>query len=183
MDTAAPATEAKPDDDEAQLLRRARWGDEQAFASLYERHAPAVYGLALRLTGQRAAAEDLTQEAFLRMVGFIGGLRTDRPLRPWLKRVVANAAVDRFRQQRRWSDAPAEDAWPAPGPGPDDTAEADALLRRLPPLVRTVLWLHQAEGWTHAELGRRFGRSESWSKSLVSRALEQLRAEFGEAPQ
>jgi len=178
MDTAA--THAT--DDEPHLLRRARWGDEQAFALLYRRHAPAVHGLALRLTGNAATAEDLTQEAFLRMVRFIGGLQADRPLRPWLKRVVANAAVDLFRRQGRLEDA-GDREWPEPGPGPEQHSEADAVLRRLPPLVRTVLWLHQVEGWTHAELGRRFGRSESWSKSLVARALERMREHTGEASQ
>ena len=180
MDIASTATRAM--DDEPALLRRARWGDEQAFALLYQRHAPAVYALALRLTGNVAAAEDLTQEAFLRMVRFIGGLKADRPLRPWLKRVVANAAVDLFRRQGRLLDA-GDQEWPDTGPGPEQHAEADAALRRLPPLVRTVLWLHQVEGWTHAELGRRFGHGESWSKSLVARALERLREHTGETSQ
>ena len=59
----------------------------------------------------------------------------------------------------------ASDAW----------GEALGLLKQLSPQARALVWLHQVEGWTHDELGRRFGHSESWSKSIVSRALAQLR--------
>ena len=62
----------------------------------------------------------------------------------------------------------------------DHAAEAERLLRRLAPLPRTLLWLHEMEGWTHAELGARFGQSPSWSKSIVSRALGRLRGELQE---
>ena len=68
------------------------------------------------------------------------------------------------------SDSAAPDAW----------GEAIGLLNRLSPQARALVWLHQMEGWTHDELGRRFGRSESWSKSIVSRALAQLREDATE---
>lgn len=165
--------------EESALVRRARWGDQRAFEVLYDRHVAAIHALAHRLTGNRSAAEDIVQDTFLRMVQFIGGLRGDRPLRPWLKRVAANAAIDRMRRERATSELadldPADDA----GVSAEALQEADALLRRLPTDIRTVIWLHIVEGWTHAELAARFGRSESWSKSIVSRALQQLRAENG----
>ena len=67
----------------------------------------------------------------------------------------------------------------ADAPAAADTAGQDddslGLLQRFPPEVRTVVWLRVVEGWTHRELAGRFGRSESWSKSLVSRALARMR--------
>ncbi|HRQ35903.1 MAG TPA: sigma factor-like helix-turn-helix DNA-binding protein, partial [Chiayiivirga sp.] len=63
----------------------------------------------------------------------------------------------------------------APAREPADHAEASGLLRHLTPQARALVWLNQVEGWSHQALGRRFGRSESWSKSIVSRALAQLR--------
>ncbi len=169
-------------DDEAQLVRRARRGQEAAFAEIYRRHARAIHTLALRLTGNPATAEDITQEAFLKMLGFLNGLRDDAPLRPWLKRVAANAAIDRLRRDQRLVAIEDDDAQPAPGADPQLHAESFGMLRRLAPLERTVIWLHAMEGWSHPELGRRFGRSESWSKSIVSRGLSRLRIELDGHP-
>ncbi|HET7127354.1 MAG TPA: sigma-70 family RNA polymerase sigma factor [Lysobacter sp.] len=162
---------------ERTLLTRARLGNRQAFEELYARHAPAVHALAFRLTGDRATAEDIAQDTFLRMLKFLGGLRSDQPLRPWLKRVAANAAIDHLRRNRRLQLADMEAEWPDPSASTETGAEIHGLLRRLPPPVRTVVWLHLMEGWSHRELADRFGRSESWSKSLLSRALRTLQSE------
>ena len=162
---------------EAQLLRRARRGDQAAFESLYRDHARAVHALALRLVGNAAEAEDIVQETFLRMFGFLSGLREDTPLRPWLKRVAANQAIDRLRRHHRLeTEADLATLADEAHASPADAVDADALLRRLPPLARTVLWLHEMEGWSHEDLARRFGRTPSWSKSLLSRSLARLRA-------
>jgi RNA polymerase sigma factor (sigma-70 family) len=160
---------------QADLLKRARRGDADAFERLYREHAPAVFTLAVRLTGDRAAAEDIVQDTFLRMFGFLSGLRADTPLRPWLKRVAANLAIDRLRRESRYGDDAQLWTMESADSAQADAVEADALLRRLPPLARTLLWLHEVEGWSHTELARRFGRSESWSKSILSRALARLR--------
>src|SRR5690606_20421059 len=88
-------------EDETTLVRKARRGDPSAFAVLYRRHATAVHTLAWRLTGDAATAEDITQDTFLRMLQFMNGLRDGEPLRPWLKRVAANAAIDHLRRSGR----------------------------------------------------------------------------------
>lgn len=167
------APEANPE--EAALVRKARWGDHDAFAQLYRSHAKAIHALAYRLTGNAAAAEDITQDTFLKMLGFLSGLRDDAPLRPWLKRVAANAAIDRLRREQRFVAEADQDTWPDNSSDPAENMEILGMLQRLPPLVRTVVWLHEMEGWSHPELGERFGRSQSWSKSIVSRALAKLR--------
>lgn len=168
-----PAPQANPE--ESALVRKARWGDHDAFAQLYHMHAKAIHALAYRLTGNAAAAEDITQDTFLKMLGFLSGLRGDAPLRPWLKRVAANAAIDRLRREQRFVVEMDPDAWPDDSTGPNENMEILGMLQRLPPLARTVVWLHEMEGWTHPELGERFGHSASWSKSIVSRALMRLR--------
>jgi RNA polymerase sigma-70 factor (ECF subfamily) len=94
--------------------------------------------------------------------------------------VAANAAIDRIRRDGRLVAVEDDDAHPANGPDPLLHAESLGLLRRLGPIERTVVWLHAMEGWSHPELGRRFGRSESWSKSIVSRTLSRLRLELEE---
>lgn len=165
-------------EDEPTLVRKARRGDASAFATLYHRHASAVHTLAYRVTGNTATAEDITQDTFLRMVQFLGGFRDGEPLRPWLKRVAANAAIDHLRRTGRLvQDDAVETRLHAAG-HPSDLAEADGLLRRLSATERTVVWLHEMEGWSHEDLGRRFGHTTSWSKSLLSRALARLRADL-----
>ena len=154
-------------------------GDEEAFARLYQAHAKAIHALAYRLTGNAAAAEDITQDTFLKMLGFLSGLRSDAPLRPWLKRVAANAAIDRLRREHRFVAEQDEDAWPDSAPDQAQNLEMMGMLQRLPPLARTLVWLHEMEGWSHPELAKRFGHSPSWSKSIVSRALAKLRGEIG----
>src|SRR5690554_70694 len=161
--------------EEARLVRRARWGSREAFETLYSRHAAAVHALATRLTGNRATAEDVTQETFLQLLRFLDTIAPDRPLRPWLKRVAANAAIDRLRRERRLVEYEDGIGVGEAESGPVPERDSLGLLRRFPPLVRTVVWLQVVEGWTHRELAERFGRSESWSKSLVSRTLARLR--------
>ena len=171
-----PATLPLDESAEAALVQSARRGDYNAFGRLYREHARSVYALAWRLTGDAGTAEDIVQETFLRMFRFIGGLRPGMPVRPWLRQVAARLAVDRLR--RTWRDLPDGDAGVSgiePGAGPDTYSEALGLLQHLSPLARSVVWLNQMEGWSHQELAQRFGRSESWSKSLVSRSLARLR--------
>ena len=161
--------------EESRLVRQARWGDRAAFETLYSRHAAAVHALALRLTGNAATAEDVTQDTFMQLLKFLGSIARDRPLRPWLKRVAANAAIDRMRRERRLVEFDENAGWQGDERLPDEQHGSLGLLQRFPPLVRTVVWLRVVEGWSHRELGERFGHSESWSKSLVSRTLARLR--------
>jgi RNA polymerase sigma-70 factor (ECF subfamily) len=167
------------DPTDTDLVRRARRGDAAAFEAIYRAHARAIHGMALRLTGQPALAEDITQDTFLRLLRFLGGFRAGAPLRPWLKRVAANLAIDHLRRDRTVAVDPTVQNWADPGNGPDIGAEAEGVLRRLPPVLRTVVWLHEVEGWTHPELARRFGRTPSWSKSILSRGLAAMRGDPG----
>ncbi len=174
MTDAAPP----PSPEEGDLLRAARRGDAAAFAALYQRHAKAVHSLALRLCGNVETAEDITQDTFLKMLRFLPGLRAELPLRPWLKRTASNAVIDHLRRNWRAMPLPDDDILASAGTPAESTAEILGLLRRLSPPARTVIWLHLMEGWSHKDLAQRFGHSESWSKSVLSRALSQLRADL-----
>ncbi|MDZ3822849.1 MAG: sigma-70 family RNA polymerase sigma factor [Pseudoxanthomonas sp.] len=165
------------DDLDADTLAALRRGCPAALARVYDAWAGVVYALALRVLGQREAAEDLVQDLFLRLPRASGRFRGEAPFGAWLRRLAANATVDRLRERRRLlplDEARAELA----GRAGDDAArvDADVLLRRLSPSARLVLLLHAVEGWTHEELAVLFGQSPSWSKSLLSRALRRLRS-------
>lgn len=161
--------------DDAQLLSAAQRGDRRAFASLYRRHAPAVFGLALRVLGDRSAAEDIVQDVFLRALDQIDRIRDGDRLSGWLKRSAANASIDLIRKRRPEADPEMLEQIAGDIADPSDPLQLPRLLDGLPPQTRALLWLFVVEGWTHPELAERFGRSESWSKSIISRVLQQLR--------
>lgn len=166
--------------EEARVLARARDGDEQAFSALYENHARALYSLALRLTTSPATAEDVVQETFVKALRSDAVFRGDASLRSWLKRLASNASIDRLRLDTRQASLRPEPADGAIGE-PEPHAECLGLLAKMDPIVRAVVWLHTMEGHSHAEIGARFGFTESWSKTTLSRGLSRLRDEIGEA--
>ena len=163
---------------DAITLKRAQRGDAAAFEAIYRQYRGACFNLALRVLGEVAAAEDVVQEVFVRLFDSIGRYRGDAPFGAWLRRSVANATIDELRR-RRWlsSDEPvaAVDAGaPALGGLAEDQVEAWQMLMRLPPRARAVVVLHAIEGYTHGELATLFGQSESYSKSVLARALHRL---------
>ncbi len=165
---------------DALTLERARRGDGRAYAAIYARYAKACYTLAMRILGEPAAAEDVVQDVFVRMLDTIKGFRGDAPFGAWLKRMTANATIDVVRRNRRFSDEDAEEVFAgmsAMEVSGEDAVDAWSLLRRLPPRARAILVLHQVEGYTHKELAELFGQSESYSKSILARALKRLAAD------
>ena len=160
---------------DALTLARAKRGDGRAFEAIYRLYSRPAYTLALRLTGRSDVAEDVVQDAFMKMMEKLGSFRGDAPFGAWLKRLVANCSIDRLRADKRWVDGDAETLLLPAESGAEAQIEAMGLLARMTPQARTALVLHEIEGYNHAELAQLFGKSESYSKSLLSRALGRLR--------
>ena len=164
---------------DAMTLERARRGDMTAFAAIYERYGSACYNLALRVLGEPAAAEDIVQEVFLKMIGNLRSFRGDAPFGAWLKRLSANATIDVVRARMRFGVDDADtlfESMPTLAMDAQTRADAWSLLMDLPARARAVVILHDVEGYTHKELADLFGQSESWSKSVLARALKRLSA-------
>lgn len=158
-------------------LERARRGETAAFAAIYERFGVACYNLALRVLGEPAAAEDIVQETFLKLMVSLRGFRGDAPFGAWLKRMAANATIDALRVHQRFRDDDPEtlfESMPAPAADAEDRTDAWSMLMRLPPRARAIVILHEVEGYTHKEMAELFGQSESYSKSILARALKRL---------
>jgi len=170
---------------EAMILARAQRGDMQAFAELYRYFGRACFQLALRILGQRQHAEDMVHEVFLKMMDTIRSYRGDAPFGAWLKRLTVNACIDQLRRQRHPAEDDAELSF-ANAQSADaeaaDIVDTGALLARLPPRARAVVVLHELEGYTHTELAGLFQQSESYSKSVLARALKRLNALVSAAP-
>jgi len=149
IDELAPA---EPAGEEPGLVARARGGDARAFEQLYRRHADKVYGLCWRLCdGDRAKAEQATQDAFVRAWEKLDTFRGEAQFGTWIHRITVNVVLGDRRLLQRWTTF--EDA-EAGGPRPELSAPAadhdlSRALSRLPRGARTVLWLHDVEGYLH----------------------------------
>jgi len=175
--TSAPASAGFGRILDRMTLERARRGDMTAYAAIYEQFGAACYNLALRVLGEPAAAEDIVQDVFLKMFGALRGFRGDAPFGAWLKRLTVNATLDVIRAQKKFRDDDPEsvlDGLPTPVEDAQTQVDAWSLLMRLPVRARAILVLHEVEGYTHKELSDLFGQSESYSKSILSRALKRL---------
>lgn len=161
-------------------LQRARAGDRAAQGRLYAAFAAPVYGLARRLLQDPALAEDVVQETYIEVMRGLASFRGDSPPGFWVRRIAVNRCLMLLRAPW-WRRRDALDAEPVAGPdGADAGLDLERALARLPVTARTVVWLHDVEGYTHGEIGRLFGKSASFSKSRLARAYERLRAELGE---
>lgn len=171
-------------DPDADDVRAAADGDRSAFQRLYRRHVDRVHGAMCRLAGHdRARAEDLTQDAFVRAWQKLPQFRHQSAFGTWLYRLAINLALMALRAQRAdpVTFAAAEDL-----PESADTpfcaverAELEAAVANLPPRARAVLVLHDIEGWKHEEIGAALTIAPGTSKAQLHRARMLLRAELG----
>lgn len=168
--------------DDAVLLAQVAKGDEGAFSTLVDRHLPAVLAVARRMLRDDAEAEDMAQEAMLRLWRASDRLEiNDYGARPWLRRVVSNLCIDRVRAGRNTSvvDEVPEQARPADQVHALERQEAsqrvDAALKALPERQRLALVLFHYEGLSQIETGKIMGISDEAVESLLSRARRSLK--------
>ena len=173
---------------EAQAIADAKQGDPAAFEWLYNAHKRRVYSLCLRMIGDAAEAEDLTQEAFLLVFRKISAFRGESAFSTWLHRLTVNTVLMRLRKKGLWTsslDDPGNDSEDA---RPQEYGAADATLagsvdrltleraiESLPPGYRIVFQLHDVEGFEHREIAKMIGCSVGNSKSQLHKARMKLR--------
>ena len=170
------------------LLRRAGAGDAAAQETLYRLLAGPAFSLVRRLVPDRAAAEDLFQDGLLQVFTKLPHFRGEAPVGAWVRQILVRRCLMHLRspwQRARlaWSRDP--DAGPmeervAEGlghiePFDAETVDLERAFRRLAPVTRAVLWLHDVEGLTHEEIAAALGRTPSFSKSQLSRGHARLR--------
>jgi len=173
---------------EAEAIERAKQGDEEAFEALYHLHKRRVYSLCLRMTANTAAAEDLTQEAFLQLFRKIGTFRGESAFSTWLHRMAVNVVLMQLRKKglplvSLEETMETEEESPKKEPGAEDVRLAGSLNRLqleqaigdLPPGYRMVFLLHDVEGYEHNEIAEMVGCSIGNSKSQLHKARMKLR--------
>ncbi|MBT8085045.1 MAG: RNA polymerase sigma factor [Woeseia sp.] len=167
------------------IVKRAARGDRRAHEIIYRAFSAPVYSVCLRFTRVPAHAEDLTQDTFIEVMRSIASFRGDAPLGGWIRRVAVSKALMFLRsawQQRGTSlrdecDALVPDDLVKHGVAaqPDMAIDLEQALAGLSEISRAVVWLHDVEGFTHKEIAAQMGKSESFSKSQLSRAYQRLR--------
>jgi RNA polymerase sigma-70 factor (ECF subfamily) len=161
----------------ADALVRTR--DEAAFRTLYRRHTPALYRLALRLGGGDGPwAEELVQSTWIRAVEGLGSFAWRSSLSSWLGGVAINCARELWREARTRGETALADEIPVatqPTPVPEERVDLERAIEGLPPGYREVFVLHDVEGYTHEEIGGLLGIEPGTSKSQLSRARQRLR--------
>jgi RNA polymerase sigma-70 factor (ECF subfamily) len=171
--------------DEPALVTRVAGGDAGAFRVLVNRHLSAVVATARRLLGDEAEAEDVAQEAMLKLWSMAATLEvTAVGIRPWLRRVATNQAIDRIRSRSRvdvTDEVPEQPQMPEQGRDMDQreaTARVRSALAGLPERQRMALTLFHFEGLSQIEVGRALGVSDEAVESLLARARRALKAEL-----
>lgn len=167
------------------LAQQAAAGDLASFEELYRRHFNRVYGVALRMTGHTAEAEDLTQEVFVQLYRKIGTFRGESAFSTWLHRMAVNQVLMHFRKRSSRLEAITDDG-ETPVQierGTENPARAsvidrialDEAIAQLPFGYRAVFVLHDVGGYEHKEIARMLGVAEGTSKSQLHKARMRLR--------
>ena len=167
------------------IIKRAARGDVRAHEILYRAFASPVYSLCLRFTRVPAHTEDLVQETFIEVMRSIKQFRGEAAVGSWIRRIAVTKALMFLRSAWTARSQSLAENWDDMTPGdaashgisrhPDDALDLDAALANLPAVSRVVVWLHDVEGLTHKEIAAAMGKTESFSKSQLSRAYQRLR--------
>jgi RNA polymerase sigma-70 factor (ECF subfamily) len=163
-----------------ELLDRCRRGEAEAFEELVERTRRRVFTLAFRLVGDRHEAEDVAQEAYLRMYRGLPGFRGDSSFDTWMYRITANAAVSHMKRRGRFGDVVDDPDMVVrvPDPGSADPVDRDEIQRALGALSipqRTVLVMKDAYGFSCQEIADELGVTEGAVKVRLHRARKRLK--------
>lgn len=166
-------------------LARARRGNIDACETVFRKFQHPAFSVAFRICQCRETAQEVTQEAFITAFRKIRQFRGDSPFWGWLRRVVVNHAISHIRKGPKTVPVALQDYHG----GSDSMTEQlgmamdlESALAMLGAEDRAIVWLHDVEGYNHREIASLFGKTESFSKTRLSRARESLRQLLNAGP-
>lgn len=158
----------------------ARMGDRRAFEALYRRHVGRVYALCVRMAGDRLAAEELTQDVFVRAWHMLSTFRGESKFSTWLHRLAVNVVLVARRSDRRRTlrvftagDISPYDTGVSAGFG--EAVDLEAAIAVLPAQARMTFVLHDIEGYRHEEIAAMMGLAVGTTKAQLHRARALLK--------
>ncbi|MBI4548836.1 MAG: sigma-70 family RNA polymerase sigma factor [Ignavibacteriae bacterium] len=164
---------------ETDLVTRAQNGDTTAFEQLYRQNVDRIYALCLRITANISRAEELTQQAFVRAWEKLYSFRRESAFASWLHRIAVNVVLVDYRtNQRRMARIEYSDdleSYTDNSDPPEVIADLEQAIALLPLKARTILVLHDIEGYQHEEIAIMLDISPGTSKSQLHRAHKLLR--------
>ena len=172
-------------DPSRELVRRAQAGDRAAFDALYHRNVERVYAVCLRMSADAGQAERLTQDAFVRAWQKLTSFRGESAFSSWLHRLTVNMVLEHDRRERRRrsrvESVERPESFEAAVASPDIELGMDLerAIATLPRGARTVLVLHDIEGYRHEEIAAMLGTAVGTTKAQLHRARRLLRDRLG----
>lgn len=171
------------------LLSLVEQRDPDAFAALYDRHSRAAYSLAYRMMGERQAAEDLVQDAFLKVWRSAGSYRAERgSVRTWILSILHNRGIDQLRTQasrlrtRERLEASAEKTQPSEAFSEalrsSQREQVREAMNTLPPEQLKILELAYFSGYTHTEIAELLGLPLGTVKGRMRLGLKKIKEYF-----
>ncbi len=175
-------------DTDHEVIEGCQRGDEDAFRSLFESHKDKVYSIALRYAGDQAAAMDIAQDTFVKLMARIGQFRGESTFDSWLYRLVVNSCMDHRRRQKRWLPMVEEffDTFRAPQPTAlqglmqdEMQQQIQGVVANLAPEHRMVVVLRYTEGLSYEEIADVLQCSRGTVASRLNRAHKVLERRLG----
>lgn len=161
-------------DTEWKLVKQSLQGDHSAFELLYESLSPKMYAVSLRYTHQDQDAQDVLQEAFIRIYKNLKQFKFNGSFEGWCRRIVTNTAIEALRKKGRMKENSTEVLPDLPvDPISFEKLKYDDLMklvRALPDGYRSVFNLYVIDGFSHREIGEMLGVTESTSKTQLYKA-------------
>lgn len=161
-------------------VRRAQQGDVAAFERLYRENVDRIYALCLRMSGDAARAQELTQDVFVRAWEKLHLYRGESAFSTWLHRLAVNVVLNERKtdgrsRKRDGGGDEVVDALPSLPTAPGDRMDLEAAIAKLPPGARRVFLLHDVEGYKHEEIAEMLGVTTGATKAQLHRARMLLR--------
>jgi RNA polymerase sigma factor (sigma-70 family) len=163
-----------------QILSECKKNNPKAQQLLYKHFAYKTMGICLRYSASRMEAEDILQDAFIKIFQKISEFRAEGSFEGWIRRIVVTTAINHYHANKKRNSDTNIDEQPDTGSGQSDVIDkitADELLsliQLLPEGYKMVLNLYAIEGYAHKEIAEMMGISEGTSKSQLSRARTML---------
>ena len=170
---------------EREQIRAALAGDMSAEKALYDANVDRVFGLAYRMCGDAALAEDFTQDSFLRAFTHLPGFRGQAAFSTWLHSIAMSVILNGLRKVKRVRQWEQLDEHPPEGLSLDPDWELKRRLTKavdqLPDKLRAVFILYEVEGYRHQDVCSILDINEGSSKARLSRAKDKLRTTLGDS--